>query len=156
MLTKESAVKRILRFLAQVTVSILFSLLGGILLLLAAWEVVMMTTNDNDPVHAALIGVVCLGGLGYILGTTVGAATGATIFQRVSRRRGSFWRALLGSAAGLLAGGCVLAAMWVLEVSMTGWCTVIAIASIPAPMAVGAVLGSWWKAKPRDAASPPV
>jgi hypothetical protein len=152
MLTKESAVKRILRFLAQVAVSTMFSLLGGMLLLFVAWTGVVETAND--PGAKVLIVCISLGGLGFILGTTVGAATGETIFQRVSRRRGSFWRALLGSAAGLLAGGCVVGAMWVLEVSMTGWFWATAIAGISAPMAVGAVLGSWGKAKPAKATSP--
>jgi hypothetical protein len=155
MLTKESAVKGVLGCFAQVAVSIMFSLSGGYLLFLVAWKVVTITTNDNGPEHAALIGVITLGGLGFILGATVGAAAGATIVNRISRRRGSFWKALMGSVAGLLAGGCVVWGMWALEVSMRAECWMIAIASISALMAVGAVLGSWWKAKPRDAASPP-
>jgi hypothetical protein len=151
----ESDVKRILRFLAQVIGSILFSLSGGYLLFLVAWKVVMITTNDNGPEHAALIGVITLGGLGFILGATVGAAAGATIVSRISRRRGSFWKALLGSVAGLLAGGCVVWGMWALEMSMRAECWMIAIASISALMAVGAVLGSGWRAKPAKATGSP-
>ena len=104
------------------------------------------------------------GALGGIVAGTVGAPVGATVTQRLLRQRSSFWRALLGAVVGLVV-GAVCFQLLILAVSRqdpnneSGLAVVAICAGIIilfAAIVAGAVIGSGWKAKPRDAASPPV
>jgi hypothetical protein len=80
------------------------------------------------------------GGLGFLIGGTIGAAGGATVAQKRLRWRSSFWRALLGAVVGLLIG-------------LPFVLTVYGIPIVPIPIVAGAVIGSVWGAKPADAPS---
>ena len=105
---------------------------------------------------------VVLGALGGVVLGTVGAALGATITQRLLRQRSSFWRALLGTVVGLVVGvPCGLSLLFFLTGGrQTGSTASVLAASLTtltialATMIAGAVIGSGWKAKPRDATSP--
>jgi hypothetical protein len=147
---EKAATRGFLHVLAGIVGSLIGSLLGGVLGFLGAWAVVVRTANGNED--AGLIGVIILCPPAFLLGATIGAAVGATIMQRALRRRSSFWRALLGAVAGLLAGVFVIYCLWRLDVSMAAEWWEIAIAGVSAPIAAGAVIGSGWKAKTTDAA----
>ena len=98
-----------------------------------------------------------LGALGGLVAGTVGAALGATVTQRLLRQRSSFWRALLGAVVGMVVAAlCGLLLLFAPRVlGDTFWVvTYLAIPIVVCAMIVaGAVIGSGWKAKPRDAAS---
>ena len=105
----------------------------------------------------AFFGEVC----GVVLGT-VGAAAGATVTQKLLKQRSSFWRALLGAVVGLVV-GAVCFQLLILAVSrqdpnnesgLGNVATYAGIIILFAAIVAGAVIGSGWKAKPRDAASP--
>jgi hypothetical protein len=118
---------------------------GGLFLLL-------FYRHDSEDDYD-LLEFIFLGGLGLLIGSVIGAAAGATVVQKFLKQRGSFWRALLGTFAGLLVGGFValpLSAVIGLLGGM-GWATGALI--VPTAMVVGAVIGSGWKAKPANAAS---
>ena len=88
------------------------------------------------------IPMVAISGLGGVVAGTVGAALGATVTQKLLGQRSSFWKALLGAFIGMILVGIPL------MVSFFGAPFAVV------PIAAGAVIGSGWKAKPRDAASP--
>ncbi len=134
-----------LRILVRIAGSLIFSLGGGVLGFLGAWAAVVRTANGNED--AGLMGVILLGPPSFLLGATIGAATGATVVQRLLREKISFWRGLLGAIIGLLAGVFVIYCLWRLDVNMAAEWWEVAIAGISALMAAGAVVGSGWKAK---------
>jgi hypothetical protein len=138
--------RRTLRILARIAGSVIFSLGGGVLGFLGAWAVVVRTANGDEDV--GLMGVILLGPPSFFLGATVGAATGATVVQRLLREKISFWRALLGAVFGLLAGVFVIYCLWRLDVDMAAEWWEVAIAGTTALMAAGAGIGSGWKGKP--------
>ena len=82
---------------------------------------------------------------GVVVGT-VGAAAGATVTQRRMKQRSSFWKALLGAFIGMVIG---LPFAW-----MGFLFAFIPVLFALATVVAGAVIGSGWKAGPRDAASP--
>jgi len=83
----------------------------------------------------ALGAFIFYGGLGLLIGGTMGVAAGATVLQKVLRMRSSFWRALLGAVIGLLVG---------VPFVLTFYGAPIVFVTIVA----GAVIGSGWNAKP--------
>jgi hypothetical protein len=105
----------------------------------------------------AFFGEVC----GVVLGT-VGAAAGATITQKLLEQRSSFWRALLGTVVGLVVGAVCFQLLFLAasrgDPSMEGRLAYVAtlagVITLLATIVAGAVIGSGWKAKPRDVASP--
>jgi hypothetical protein len=99
------------------------------------------------------------GFLGGVAAGTLGAAVGATVTQKLLGQRSSFWRALLGAVVGLVVGAvCGLPVFYVGMWLDAGALVVLAYRAAPiavlATTVAGAVIGSGWKAKPRDAASP--
>ena len=100
------------------------------------------------------------GALGGVVAGTAGAAVGATITQTLLRQRSSFWRALLGAVVGLVVAAlcAVLLCFAPRVLGETFW--VVTYLAVPivgcTTIVAGAVIGSGWKAKPRDATSPPV
>ena len=101
------------------------------------------------------------GALGSVVAGTVGAALGATITQKLLRQRSYFWRALLGAAIGLVVGAlCGLVLFFAPRMLgpdtgiVSGLTVLAALIILLAAIVAGAVIGSGWKAKPRDAASP--
>jgi len=109
---------------------------------------------------------VVLGALGGVVLGTVGAAVGATVTQRWLRQRSSFWIALWWAVAGLMVGvvvgvPCGLILLFYLTGGRQSGSTASVLAAslttltiALATMVAGTVIGSGWKAKPRDAASP--
>jgi len=101
-----------------------------------------------------------IGFLAGVVASTVGAAAGATITQRFLRQRSSFWRASLGAVVGLVVGAlCGLLLFFVGGLgtgTLSGLAVLGALIIAVAAIVAGAVIGSGWKAKPRDAASPSV
>ena len=116
------------------------SLLCGVLLLVAAWAVVVGNTNDNDNEDVALAAFIFLGGLGLVVGATVGAAVGATFAQKVLGQMCYFWEALLGAVVGLLVG---------VPFVVTVYGAPVALVLIVG----GAVIGSGWKAEREPSSS---
>ena len=97
------------------------------------------------------------GALGGVVAGTVGAALGATITQRLLRQGSSFWRALLGAVVGWLVGslcGLLLLRLEPHAGVISGLTYLAAPIAVLATTVAGAVIGSGWKAKPRDAPSP--
>jgi hypothetical protein len=140
-----------LMVLLRIAGSVVGLLAGGVLLFWGVCALIAGTTNGNED--AALIGVILLGPVGFLAGTPLGAAVGATIMQKVLRHRSSFWRALLGAVAGLLVGVLPMAlCLWTLHeqgVWHDGWWPFfVAIAVVCVAVIAGAVIGSGWKAKP--------
>jgi MFS family permease len=82
--------------------SVVGLLVGGVLLYVGACAVIAGTANGNEDY--ALMAVIIFGPVGFLVGAIVGAAAGATVVQKVLRQRTSFWKALLGTVAGLLVG----------------------------------------------------
>jgi CDP-diglyceride synthetase len=128
----------------------------GLLVVGVAVEVALFPwlSEDSFLTALALMGGVVVG--------TVGAAVGATVTQRLLRRRSSFCRALLGAIVGLVV-GAVCSQVLILafnrqdlndESGLGYLATLAAIIILLAAIVAGAVIGSGWKAKPRDAASP--
>ena len=111
-------------------------LTGGMLLGGLSYSVFYTSPPGGDP-DQDLVAFVILGGLGFLIGSPIGAAAGATMTQKSLRQRSSFWRALLGAVVGLLIG---------MPFVLTFFGTPLALVSIVA----GAVLGSGWGAKPAD------
>jgi hypothetical protein len=143
---------RLLRILARIAASVVGSLLGGAVGYLGAWAVAGGFAN-GDFDSAMILFMVSLPP-SFLLGATLGAATGATIVQKVLREGSSFRKAWQGAVAGLLT-GVVPAALspWAVG-TIEGWAFFVPMAVACASTAAGAVIGSGWKAKPRDAASP--
>jgi len=107
--------------------------------------------------------LVGLGMLCSVVLGALGAAVGATVTQKLLKQRSCFWRALLGAVVGLVV-GAVCFQLLILADSRrdpnneSGLAVVAICAGIIilfAAIVAGAVIGSGWKAKPRDAASPP-
>lgn len=101
------------------------------------------------------------GSLAGVAAGTVGAALGATITQHFLRQRSSFWRALLWAVAGLVVGVlCGLVLLYAPSMFGADFGRVAGLVFIVAPfilfatIVAGAVIGSGWKAMPRDAVSP--
>ena len=100
------------------------------------------------------------GFLASVVVGTVGAAVGATVTQKLLKQRSSFWRALLRAVVGLVVGVLGLALfnaprMFGADTGTVGVLMFIATPFIlSATIVAGAVIGSGWKAKPWDAASP--
>jgi hypothetical protein len=104
--------------------------------------------------------------LGLLIGAPLGATVGATIMLKVTRRRSSFWKGLLGAVVGLLTGLLIgyltgtlcpwapfrqaewLDRWW--PFAQGGWWLpyCVAIALVYATTVAGAVVGSGWRAKP--------
>jgi uncharacterized membrane protein YeaQ/YmgE (transglycosylase-associated protein family) len=110
--------------------------------------------------------VFILAGLGFLCSVvlgTVGAAAGATVTQKLLKQRSSFWRALLVAVVGLVVGAVCFQLLMLADSrrdpnNESGLAVVAICAGIIilfAAIVAGAVIGSGWKAKPRDAASPP-
>jgi hypothetical protein len=88
--------------------------------------------GDVDQDNFALF---IYGGLGFLIGGTIGAAGGATVVQKILRQRSSFWKALLGAVVGLLIGIPIVL-------------TVYGIPLVPVVVVAGAVIGSRGKDEP--------
>jgi hypothetical protein len=147
---KEETMRRLLRTLARIAGSVAGSLVGGVLGLVAVAFVVAGMANGNDDAGLAYSILLCPPG--FLLGATMGAAVGATILHKVLRQRSSFWKALLGAIAGLLAGGLPTAfCLWALYdhgIWLDGLSALlVAIAVACASAATRAVIGSGWKVK---------
>ena len=109
--------------------------------------------KDMPNEWAGLI-IFLLGSLAFQLVAPMGAAAGATITQKLLKRRSSFWRPLLGAVAGLVVG-------WIFVLFLSRCLpgldleteVIVAIGLILCTSAVaGAVIGSSWKSKPADTA----
>jgi len=130
--------------------SVIGLLAGG--LAFAALFVALFYRHDSED-DWDLLELIFFGGLGLLIGSIVGAAGGATIVQSFLKQRSSFWKALLGTLAGLLVGGFVglpLSAVMG-HLGGMGWATGALI--VPSSMVAGAVIGSGWKAKPDPSSS---
>ena len=88
---------------------------------------------DSRAGQEALFIFIRLVGPGLLIGGTMGAAAGATIVQKTPRHRGSFWRALLGAAVGLLGGVLLSVLLFWLGTRMPSlWFAVVAhVAALP-------------------------
>jgi len=134
--------------------SVVGLLVGGAAVGGAVLGLILSTVPADDPSPASTSAVIIIfGGLGCVIGAIVGTAVGVAIMQKLLRRRTSFWRALLGTIVGLLAGGPLsLPLLAVFEhLRVAGWVAGAPIILIS--MVAGAVIGSDWKAKADDAAS---
>jgi hypothetical protein len=134
--------------------SVVGLLVGGVLGYIAAVFVVAGMANGNEDAGFCYSILLCPPG--SLLGATIGAAVGATIMQKVLRQRSSFWKALLGTVAGLLVGGLptalCLRALYDSEIWHDGLSAfLVAVAVACASAVAGAVVGSGWKAKTTDA-----
>lgn len=144
--------------LLRIVGSVVGLLVSGVLGCVGAALIVAGMANGNED--AGLAYTILLWPPGFLLGATIGAALGATTMQRVLGQRSSFWKALLGTVAGLLVGGlptalCVRASydhgIW--HDGLAAFLVAVAVACASA--AAGAVFGSGWKAKPAKATGSP-
>ena len=125
---------------------------GGLIgILLASKD----TSGDSDY---ALFWFIASIGLGLQAGTIIGAASGATIAQKLLGQRSSFWRALLGTFVGLIIGGFVSIPVsygLVALGALVGYGAIYFGAPVItcSSMVAGAVIGSGWKAEPASSAS---
>jgi hypothetical protein len=114
--------------------------------------------DDNPDETTAFIIILSI--LGFFVGAFIGAPVGATIMQKILKQRGSFWRALLCTLVGLVVGGFLsfplglvfshLGEPYLQPIGAAIYMPLIVCAF----MVVGAVIGSGWKSKPAEAASP--
>ena len=89
-----------------------------------------------------------------VLGGIVGAPAGAALVQKASGQRSSFWKALLGTAIGLVAGLVVSLPLLFLFIWLVGEAgELVAIVIVPVAMVAGAVIGSGWKVGQAGAAN---
>ncbi|MDM7999040.1 MAG: hypothetical protein QUS33_03320, partial [Dehalococcoidia bacterium] len=77
---------------------------GGVPLGYLLGHIVSRGYSDTGDIISAWL---LFGGLGFLTGATLGAAAGATLAQRLMKRRSHFWRAWLGAVALLLLGAFV-------------------------------------------------
>jgi hypothetical protein len=124
---------------------------GGSVVGLALGLYYQEMAKDMPNEWAGLI-IFLLGSLAFQLVAPMGAAAGATITQKLLKRRSSFWRALLGAVAGLVVGwifvlflsrclpGLDLETEVIAAIGLILCCSTVA----------GAVIGSGWKSKPAD------
>jgi hypothetical protein len=143
--------RRTLRIVARIAGGLVGLVAAGMLGFYAACAVVAGTAKGDED--AALIGVILLGPVGFLVGTPVGAAIGATIVQRMLREKASFWKGLLGAVGGLVVGvlptGLCLWTLYEQGVWHDGWWPFfVGIAVVCAIVIAGAVMGSGWKAEP--------
>jgi drug/metabolite transporter (DMT)-like permease len=128
--------------------SVVGLLAGGLALGGLGGLVAILFFRDPDHPDQSSGFFIILAGLGFFVGAIAGTALGATITQKLLRRRSSFWRTLLGTFLGLLV-GCFLSlpVSKVLEhLRVAGWLAGAPIILIS--MVAGAVIGSGWRAKP--------
>jgi hypothetical protein len=135
-----AAVRGVLHVLARIAGCIaglvVSGLVGGILGALVAITFFRIPGHPDQSSGFFLVLLV----LGFFVGGTMGAAGGATIVQKLSRYRSSFWRSLLLAGVGMVVGiPCVI--------------SVFAIPIVSAVIVAGAVIGSGWNAKPIDTPS---
>jgi len=146
----ESVMSKISKVLLRSAGSLAGLLVGGIsaglILYMPAALLALFVSGDSDD--DGLGTCVLIVGLCVVAGASMGAALGANIVQKAVRQRSSFQRALLGAVAGATIGvACGIAGF--------GIGMFVVAFFVPVPIVAGAVIGSGWKAKPRDAASPP-
>jgi hypothetical protein len=96
---REAAMRELLRVLARMAGSVVGWWIGGWLLLFGEMAVVGQMAPD-DTTGVGLPVVIFLYALAFLVGGAPGAAVGATIVQKILRRRSSFWKALLGAVVG--------------------------------------------------------
>jgi hypothetical protein len=132
---EEAAMSKTGMVLWRIAGSVVGLLVGG--LALGALFIALFYRHDSGDEYD-LLEFIFFGGLGLLVGATLGAATGATVAQKLLRQRSSFRKTLLGAVVGLPI--AVLCA-W------TGF----GILFLPIPIVAGAVIGSGWKAKAANA-----
>jgi len=143
--------RRFLCVLVRIAGSVVGLLVSGVLGYVGAAFIVAGMANGNEDAGLAYSILLCPPV--FLLGATIGAAAGATITQKVLRQCTSFWKALLGTVAGLVVGGLPTAlCLWALydhgiwHDGLSAFLAAVAVACASA--AAGAVIGSGWKAKP--------
>jgi hypothetical protein len=139
---------------------------GGVPLGCLLGHIMSRGYSDTGDIMGAWL---LFGGLGFLTGATLGAAAGATLAQRLMKRRSHFWRAWLGALALLLLGALVslpiamdaVAGYYDKPASHGLFHLLIvrtfmgAILFSPATVVTGAVLGAGWKAGPAPTPAKP-
>jgi hypothetical protein len=157
---KKSTVIRTVRILARIAGSSVGFLVGVYVAYIAVFLVAQLfpSLREGNPDAAGLfIALFIAMPVSLLIGGSLGAAAGANIMQKIFRQRTSFWKALLGTVAGLLVGGLPTAlCLWasydhgIWDDGLSAFLVAVAVACASA--ASGAVIGSGWKAKTTDAA----
>jgi len=154
---REAGIRSTLRVLARITGSSVGFLVGVYVAIFAiGWGMQLIPSlrvEAGNDARAFFLGLFFLLPVSLLTGGPLGAAVGATVVQKVLRQRSSFWKALLGTVAGLLVGVTPTAlCLWTLYEQGVWhdrlWPFLAAIAVVCATVVAGGVIGSGWKAKP--------
>jgi hypothetical protein len=149
---QEAAMSKVLSILTRIAGSLIVSFGCGLAALFVAGAVTGAVADGDDMTGLFLF--IPLVAVLVPAGVVTGAAAGATTAQRVMRRRSSFWKALLGAVAGLIAGGVLAACLLSLSNSMRmDWWQqnteiLVVLTVVSSGVIAGGVVGSGWDAKP--------
>jgi MFS family permease len=132
--------------LLRIAGSIVGLLAGGLAGMGLAWLAAVLLIRDDSRPEVGSIAFMGLAAIGLAIGNIVGATAGATIMQETLKRRSSFWRALLGAVAGVLAGGLPTVLCLLVSHGFGGWWWWPLLIAFPCATTIaGAVIGTGGK-----------